>query len=154
MLYRTLQVLTIVVSGLMVGNELAVAAFLHPTLRSFSKESNIPLRTAFAALFGKVMPFWYIATTLLTIVLTWMGPPFSSTGGRLLLASTILWLVTIVFTVIFPAPLNSRIAKWQLESLPADWQAQEHRWDRMHAFRMFLLVAALTCLVAGSLMAI
>lgn len=142
-----------VVSGLMVGNELAVAAFLHPTIRNFSKEVNVPIRTAFAALFGKVMPFWYIATTLLTIVLTWMGPPLNSTGGRLLLASTMLWVVTIVFTVIFPAPLNSRIAKWQLQSLPADWQAQELRWDRMHAFRMIMLVAALVCLLAGSLVA-
>ena len=99
------------------------------------------------------MPFWYIAVALLTIVLTWMGPPLSSTGGRLLLSSTILWLVTIVYTVIFPAPLNSRIAQWQLKSLPLDWQAQERRWDRFHAARMFLLVAALVCLFAGSLVA-
>jgi hypothetical protein len=153
MIYRTLQILTMAVSGLMVGNELAVAVFLHPTLRNFSKEVHVPLRTAFAALFGKVMPFWYIATALLTIALTWMGPPLVSTGGRLLLASTILWLVTIVFTVIFPAPLNSRIAKWQLKSLPLDWQARERRWDRYHAGRMFMLVAALVCLFAGSLMA-
>ncbi len=99
------------------------------------------------------MPFWYIAVALLTIVLAWMGPPFGSTAGRLLLAATILWLVTIVYTVILPAPLNSHIAKWQLKSLPSDWQAQERRWDRLHAVRMFMLVAALVCLFAGSLLA-
>lgn len=142
-----------VVSGLMVGNELAVGVFLHPTLWDFSDDIHATVRRAFAVLFGKVMPFWYIAVALLTIVLAWMGPPLSSTGGKLLLASVILWLVTIVYTVIFPAPLNSRIAKWELESLPSDWQAQERRWDRLHSARMFMLVAALICLFAGSLTA-
>ncbi len=148
--YKILQVLTIAVAGFMVGNELSVAAFLHPSLRRLPDDMNARVRRDFARLFGRIMPFWYSAVALLTIALAWMGPPFRSMSGRLLLAAAILWLVTILYTVILPKPLNSRIAAWPLESMPADWQAQERRWDRFHVVRMFLLVAAFTCLVASA----
>jgi Domain of unknown function (DUF1772) len=147
--YKILQVLTIAVAGFMVGNELSVAAFLHPSLRRLPDNMHARVRRDFAALFGRVMPFWYVSVALLSITLAWMGPSFGSTSGRLLLAAAILWLVAIVYTLILPAPLNSRIAKWQLESLPVDWKAQSKRWDTFHAIRMFMLVAAFLCLVMG-----
>jgi uncharacterized membrane protein len=147
--YKILQVLTIAVAGLMVGNELSVAAFLHPSLRRLPDNMHARVRRDFAVLFGRVMPFWYVAVALLSIVLAWMGPSFGSTSGRLLLAAVILWLVTIVYTLILPAPLNSRIAAWPLESMLVDWQAQGKRWDTFHAIRMFMLVAAFLCLVMG-----
>lgn len=150
MLYHILQVLTITVAGLMVGNELNVAVFLHPSLRHLPDNQHARVRRDFARLFGRIMPFWYIAVALLTIAVTWMGPSFRSTSGRLLLAASILWLVAIVYTVILPAPLNSRIGAWPLESLPGDWQAQYRRWDNLHAIRMFMLVAAFECLVVSA----
>lgn len=134
----------------MVGNELNVALFLHPTLAKLSDDLHAPARRAFAALLGRVMPFWYAAVLLLTVAVTWMGPPFDSTSGRLFLASSVLWLVAIVYTVIFPAPLNSKIAAWQLQALPPTWQSEGQRWDRLHAFRMVILFVALICLIAGS----
>lgn len=152
MLYRLLQIVTILVSGLMVGNELAVALFFHPTLAKFSDDLHAPARRAFAALLGRVMPFWYAAVFLLTALLAWTGPPFSSNSDRLFLTSSVLWLLAIVYTLIFPAPLNSKIAAWQLQSLPATWKSDGHRWDRLHALRMVILFAALICLIAGSVL--
>jgi len=148
-MYVDLLIVAIVAAGLMVGNELTVAAFLHPTLRQTQDSLHAPLRRSFATLFGRVMPFWYAAVFLLTAGAAWTGPPHSSLAGELLLASSILWLLAIVFSLISPAPLNKRIAQWQLEKLPANWRDEAARWDRMHAARMFLLLAALICLVAG-----
>ncbi|HEY1731568.1 MAG TPA: DUF1772 domain-containing protein [Terriglobales bacterium] len=153
MSYQLLQVLTIALAGMMVGNELSVAVFVHPALRRLPDNMHTRVRRDFAALFGRIMPFWYVAVVLLTIALAWMGPSFSSISGRWLLAAVVLWLLTIVYTLILPAPLNSRIAAWPLESVPPDWRAQARRWDRFHAIRMFMLVAALVCLIAGSLSA-
>jgi hypothetical protein len=152
MAYEILQVITIAVAGLMVGNELSVAVFLHPSLRRLPDNMHARVRRDFARLFGRIMPFWYVAVALLSIVLAWIGPSFGSTSGRLLLAAVILWLVTIVYTVILPAPLNSKFAAWPLESMPVDWKAQGRRWDRLHAVRMFMLVAAFLCLVAGAVL--
>ncbi len=48
-----LQVLAIVVLGLMCGSELNVAAFGHPTLDRQPLDVHIPVRAAFARLFGQ-----------------------------------------------------------------------------------------------------
>jgi hypothetical protein len=53
-----LQVLAVLVLGLMCGSELNVAAFSHPTLNRQPLETHIPVRSSFAILFGRVMPFW------------------------------------------------------------------------------------------------
>jgi anthrone oxygenase-like protein len=153
MMYEVLLVLTVVLAGLMVGNELNVGLFLHPTLRHLPDNLHARARRDFAALFGRLMPFWYIAVALLLIAVTWLGPSLHSLSGQLLLASTALFLLTIVYTIILPAPLNSKIAAWQLESVPSNWRAQERRWDTLHAIRMFLLVAALFCLVVAAVSA-
>ena len=145
-----LEILTIVAAGLMVGNELTVAMFVHPTLRHAPDNCHASVRRDFAALLGCVMPFWYAAVFLLTAAVAWIGPPFRTTDGKLLLASSGLWLLAIVYTLIFPAPLNTRIAHWQLHTLPDNWKADALRWDRYHALRMVVLLAALFCLVAGT----
>ena len=150
MLFKVVEVLAIVAAGLMVGNELTVAVFLHPTLRKMPEGLHAPARRAFAVLLGRAMPFWYAAVFLLTAWAAWIGPPLGSIDGKLLLAAAILWLLAIVYTLILPAPLNSRIGQWQMQSLPAEWKAQGLRWDRYHAVRMVVIVAALVCLVAGS----
>ncbi len=150
MLYLVLQVITLLTAALMVGNELTVAVFLHPTLRRLPDGASASVRREFAALFGRVMPFWYAVVLLLTAGETWVGPAISSTAGKLLLASSLLWLFAIIFSVTLPAPLNSRIAKWDLQSLPATWQSDARRWDRMHVFRMAILLLALLCLTVGT----
>ena len=149
--YKILQVLTITVARIHGGQRTQRRGFPTP-LAATSARQHACASAAWTTspTFGRIMPFWYSAVALLTIALAWMGPPFRSMSGRLLLAAAILWLVTIVYTVILPKPLNSRIAAWPLESMPADWQAQERRWDRFHVVRTFLLVAAFTCLVASA----
>ena len=36
--------------------------------------------------------------------------------------------IGVRISLVGPVPINSRIAKWTPQSLPGDWQAQEHRW--------------------------
>jgi len=149
MWYRILEVIALLVSGLMVGNELTVAVFLHPTLKRLPGEDPAA-RRAFASLFGRAMPFWYVLVLLLSAATFFLGPPLTSVDGKLLLAATVLWAIAIVFTLLWPAPLNSRIAAWNVQSLPPEWRQQGRRWDRLHAIRMVMLLAALVCLVVGA----
>jgi len=53
-----LHLLAVLVLGLMCGSELNVGVFAHPTLKQQSRETHIPVRAAFAKLFGRVMPFY------------------------------------------------------------------------------------------------
>lgn len=151
MWYRILQLIALLVSGLMVGNELSVALFLHPTLKRLPG-GDPAARRAFAYLLGRAMPFWYAAVLLLTAATFFLGPALTSTDGKLLLAATVWWAVAIVFTLIWPAPLNNRIATWNVQSLPPEWRQQCRRWDRLHAIRMVMLLAALVCLISSAVM--
>ena len=149
---HVLDVLTILAAGLMTGNELTVALFLHPTLSGLPDAVHATAARAFARLFGRVMPLWYALVLLLSVAETWLHWPLTSLGTRLLLTSSVLWLLTIVFTVIFPVPINNRVAVWDLENLPQNWRVERQRWDRLHAIRVAMLLIALVCLIAGILL--
>ena len=59
-----LNVVAIIVAGLMVGNELAIAVFVHPTLDRLPDDVHLPAASALARVLGRFMPFWYILSLL------------------------------------------------------------------------------------------
>src|SRR5271165_4808869 len=64
-----LQLFAVLLLGLMCGSELNVAAFAHPALNRQPLEAHVLVRSSLAALFGRVMPFWMAASTLLNLLL-------------------------------------------------------------------------------------
>lgn len=147
----TLQLLAIVVLGLMCGSELNIAAFAHPTLNRQPTDAHIPVRAGLATLLGRVMPFWMIASTLLNLLLLF---PFAHLGvlsTRLAQIAFAIQVFAVVFSLIGPVPINNRIRLWTPANLPADWQAQERRWDLYHWLRTAALIAAFVLLVLGAL---
>jgi len=97
---EALNVFAILVAGLMVGCELAIAAFIHPTLDKLPDEAHLPAASAIARVLGTVMPFWYNLTFLLTlaeVMIQWHQ------SGRLpvwLAASAGLWLLASVYSLL------------------------------------------------------
>ncbi|MBC8152677.1 MAG: hypothetical protein H7Z72_07180 [Bacteroidetes bacterium] len=71
------------------------------------------------------MPFWYAATLLNSALVAYRlyGLP-ASESFRLSLAASGLWLPSILYTLWGPAPINRRVAEWDLNNPPADWRAQ------------------------------
>src|ERR1700691_3020402 len=57
---EVLNVAAIIVAGLMVGCELAIAAFVHPTLDKLPDDVHLRAASALARVLGRFMPFWYI----------------------------------------------------------------------------------------------
>ncbi len=146
-----LQVLAIVVLGLMCGSELNVAAFGHPTLNRQSTDVHIPVRASFATLFGRVMPFWMVTSTVLNLLLLF---PFAHLGvlaGHLAQAAFAIQVFAIVFSLAAPVPINNRVKLWTPANLPANWRAQERRWDLYHWFRTVGLIVAFALLVLSAL---
>jgi Domain of unknown function (DUF1772) len=137
-----LQLIAILVLGLMCGSELNVGAFAHPAMRRQPLAVHVPIRASFAALFGRVMPFWMGGSTLLNLLLLLPFAHLSGTAWRLALAAFIIQALAVVFSLIAPVPINNRIMRWTPESLPADWKSQEATWDRYHLFRTLGLIVA------------
>ena len=144
-----LNVVAIIVAGLMVGSELAIAAFVHPTLDRLPDNVHLPAASALARVLGRFMPFWYILVFLLTsaeVYMQWLQ------SGRLpiwIVTSAILWALAIVYTITALVPVNNRIASWEKVSPPADWKTFRSRWDMLHRWRVAVLTIAFTFLVVG-----
>ena len=146
-----IQVLAIVVLGLMCGSELNIAVFGHPTLNRQTPDVHVPVRASLARLLGRVMPFWMTGSTLLNLLLLL---PFAHLGvfaGHLAQAAFTIQVLAIPFSLVGPVPINNRIMLWTPNKLPADWRAQEQRWDLYHWLRTIGLIVAFTLLVISAL---
>jgi uncharacterized membrane protein len=142
----TLHVIAVVVLGLMCGSELNVAAFAHPTLNRQPLEAHILVRSAWARLFGRVMPFWMAGSTALNLVLLLPLARLTGSAWRLAAITFAIQVLAVVFSLVGPVPINNRIAKWTPQSLPPDWREQERRWDSFHWFRTCGLIVAFAIL--------
>jgi uncharacterized membrane protein len=148
---EVLNIVAILVAGLMVGCELAIAAFIHPTLDTLPDEAHQPAASAIARVLGTVMPFWYNLTFLLTlaeVVIRWHQ---SSHPPIWIAASAALWLLASVYSLIALVPVNDRIKSWEKATPPADWKTYRQRWDMHHRRRVVLLTIAFVFLVVGAL---
>ena len=147
---EVLNVVAIIVAGLMVGSELSIAAFVHPTLDRLPDDVHLPAASALARVLGTVMPFWYILVFLLTLAevyIQWRQ------AGRLpiwIVTSAILWALAIVYSITALVPVNNRVASWEKVAPPADWKTFRSRWDLLHRWRVMLLTMAFAFLIVGA----
>ncbi|WP_329203388.1 MULTISPECIES: DUF1772 domain-containing protein [unclassified Streptomyces] len=137
-----LAVVTVVVVGLMVGVEFAVAVFVNPILDRLPDNGGLAARSDGARVLGRVMPFWYIGSLVLGAV--WAAVSWGGAGAVLVVTGAALLVVSVVMSVLLLVPINSRVATWAREGVPADWKQQVNRWDRFHYVRVAVIVLAFT----------
>ncbi len=145
----TLAVITGTVVGVMVGVEFAVAVFVNPMLLRLPAGSALQARADGGRVLGRVMPFWYIGSLLLTAWLAaakWGGP-----AGDAAVAAAGLLAASVVISLTVLVPINNRSITWTADDHPADYREQQQRWDRLHYVRVAIIVAGFVLtLVAGA----
>ena len=141
-----LHLIALVILGLMCGSELNVALFSHPVLKKQPLETHILVRSSLATLLGRVMPFWMAGSTLLNLLLILPFERLNESAWRYAAMAFAIQVLAVVFSLVAPVPINNRIAKWTTNSIPEDWNAQEHRWDMYHFVRTCGLVVAFALL--------
>ena len=144
----TLAVITATVVGVMVGVEFAVAVFVNPILLRLPAGSALEARANGARVGGRVMPFWYSGSLLLT---AWLAAAkWGGLAGGAAVAAAALLVVSVVMSITLLVPINNRSATWTADHHPADWREQQQRWDRLHYARVAIIVAGFVLtLVAG-----
>ena len=147
---RALEVAAIVVAGTMTGNEIAVAAFVHPRINRLEDGVHVRVAKTLASVLGAAMPFWYASTFLLSLAVTFLAHKSWSTAWWLALGSTTLFGGMIVYSLLLPVPINNQIARWQPDSPPPNWRELRGRWDTLHIIRVGFLIVALILLVASA----
>lgn len=146
---EVLGVVAIIVAGLMVGTELAIAAFVHPTLEKLTDDVHLPAASALARVLGAVMPVWYPLVFVLTLAEVIIGWRQSGHLPIWFATSAILWMLASVYSLTSLVPINTRVASWEKSTPPADWKTYRNRWDMHHRWRTVLLTIAFAFLVVG-----
>jgi uncharacterized membrane protein len=140
-----LDTITITLTGLMVGNEFAVAAFFNPAVWQLESTPQAQALSSLAGSLGRVMPVWYglcLALLALESFLHRGQTPF----GALLTATLILAGVSI-FSIGVLVPINNRIASLSSAAPTPGWKQDHKRWDAFHRIRVLLLLIALLILI-------
>jgi len=139
-----LDVLTILCSGLMIGNELAVSLFVNPAIWKLNDQAQASL---LARSLGKAMPFWYALCLILLGTEAYLRR--EEAGRTLLLAAAVLWAAIIVYTIFALVPINNRVGA----SLPdsGQWRQDHNAWDKLHRWRILFLTVAMLCFLRGIL---
>jgi Domain of unknown function (DUF1772) len=139
-----LAVVTTTVVGLMVGVEFSVAVFVNRMLLSLAAGPAQEGRAWGGRVLGRVMPFWYFASLILTAGLaaaSWNRAGSGAAAGAAIAAAALL-AVSVVLSIALLVPINNRSVNWTADDHPADWREQQQRWDRWHYLRVAVLIAA------------
>lgn len=148
---QIIELTAIVIAGTLVGVELAVAVFVHPRLWRLDDVTHVRAAQQLAVVLGAAMPFWYALTLLTSLAVAFYARPSGTAGHGQALIAAVLFFAVIIYSVLLPVPINNKVARWRPEALPDNWRELRRRWDRLHAFRVVVLVVALIMLVAACL---
>lgn len=136
-------------TALLMGNEFSIAFFIHPSLSKTDHERHIPAIQVFARLFGKVMPFWMAGTLLLHLALAWGTWSSHHKAGSFTLYAALAWVFIVVFSVIFPVPINNRVGLWNPSDLPPNWKSERKLWDIYNSIRVVVIGLAFILLLVA-----
>jgi uncharacterized membrane protein len=137
---HVLDMFTIVCVGLMVGNELAISAFVNPAVWQLENSPQAQGLSILARSLGRAMPVWY---GLCLVLLALESSVHRQTAASVpLLAATLIWTAVIVFTITMLVPINNRIASLNTAAPAPGWKQDHQKWDSLHRLRILLLVIA------------
>jgi len=137
----------IISTALLFGNEFSVGLLIHPSLSRTNHLKFLPAIQVLAGLFGRIMPVWMGATLIAHLALLWTTWRWPARQTVLLLIAVALWAIIVVFSILGPVPINNRIRKWQIDTLPPDWELQRRRWDLLNSIRVILIGFAFIALL-------
>jgi uncharacterized membrane protein len=144
-----LDLITIVLTSMLAGNELAVSWFFNPAIWQLEDRAQATALSLLARSLGKLMPFWYALCLVLLSVEAYFRR--HSASHMLCNLAAAIWLATILYTVTTLVPINNRIAALSPASLPPTWKQDHQKWDRLHRWRILLVIVAVICLTSGIL---
>jgi uncharacterized membrane protein len=141
---QILDTITITIAGLMVGNELALSAFVNPAVWQLETGPQARALSLLARSLGRVMPFWYCLCLALLVLESFLYRDQAAFGP--LLTATLIWASVIVYTVLILVPINNRIAALNPSEPAPGWKHNHKKWDYLHRVRILLLAAAVFAL--------
>ena len=140
---------SLVLAGMLAGNEFGTWAAVHPSLGKLGPAERIRAEQQITRRYAAIMPAW-MGSTVISCLLALL---FSrgTAGFRSALFGTVCFVGMLASTRIGNVPINDRVLEMDPERDQEEFARLRERWDRLHALRVALNVAGLGFLVAGAL---
>jgi uncharacterized membrane protein len=142
-----LDTITITLAGLMVGNELAVSAFVNPALRRLDSGPQARALSILARSLGRAMPVWYGLCLALLALESFLRRHQTTVAA--LLTAVVIWAGAIILSIAVLVPINNRIASLNTAAPVPGWEREHRKWDVLHRVRILLLVVAVLVLTSA-----
>lgn len=126
------------------GVELCVAALVNPIFDRLPGDGAVAGRADGARVMGRLMPWWYAVSLVLTVSLAATTQSALAAAGAALLALSVVMSVTVL------VPINNLTRTWTPESAPSDWRMRVRRWDRWHYVRVAVIAAGFISLAIST----
>ena len=140
-------VLSVLLSGLLAGNELATLIAFHPALRRIPLRSQVEAERALTRRLGLIMP-GYMTAALAAAVAAAVALA-GDTGFGFALSAAVALGAMLAITLTRNLPLNKRTVEFPPDGDEPDWSAIRRPWERLHALRVALDLAAFACLAVA-----
>ena len=146
---KVVQFASVAMTGLLAGNEVGTLIGFHPALQALPLRAQIESEQALNGRLVKIMPTYMTATVLAATAaaLDRRGERSFPLAAGAAGASALVLGITLVGNV----PLNERTVSYPSDGDEAGWTAIRRRWERLHAARVCLDVAAFAALTTAAL---
>jgi hypothetical protein len=150
------QTVSLILAGLLAGEELIVRWGVQPALRTLDDAAHIQARVALVRSLRVVVPILMIPTVLTAVAALIAtgasgGTPAgtglfgASTGTGFRWAGIAALTAFLLFSFLGTVPINMRVITWQSSDPPPDWHATVTRWERIDVFRSASAIIAFAC---------
>jgi uncharacterized membrane protein len=140
---------SLVLAGMLAGNEFGTWAAVHPSLGKLGPAERIRAEQEVTRRYAAIMPAWMGSTVACCVLALLISR--GSAGFRSTLFGTVCFVGMLASTRIGNVPINNRVLEMDPERDQEEFARLRERWDRLHTLRVALNVAGLGFLVAGAL---
>lgn len=145
------QFISILQSALVMGVFWGTWLGLSRSMATLKPETFLEVGHAMIGNLGTIMALLMPAAILATVPVLWLQYRARSKAFYWTLAGWVLFIITLLITLIVEVPIDNQIEGWTVASLPANWQQLRDRWELFHTIRSWISVLSLALLLGSAL---
>ena len=149
---QVLQLVVVFFAGLATGGLMVNWIGLGRAMSRLSALTYVEFHQATNHTFDPYMPIVVVGALLGGIVLAILSPGVHSLSGELAITGSVCYVAVLVISLSTNVPINNQVARWSVQSPPADWTRIRASWVRFHVVRTLFSLPALACYILACLL--
>ncbi len=148
MLLKTVRSVTLLLAGMLAGNEFGTWAAVHPAMEELSPPERLRAEQALTRRYGAIMPAWMSSALASCFAAALLAR--GAAGSRRTLLGALCFAAMLASTRLGNVPINNRTLELTEDDIE-EFERIRDRWGRLHTLRVALTTGGFAALVSGAL---